>query len=131
MKKKYFLIVLTAIIIVVAFIFFFVSSAVNSKPDTAPVFFDLDDSTADFSIKKTDNTDPNYPNYWVVRNTRHTYEVLVGNSKVELDSFVGKKIVIKGNYSGRVGNQQCIVNKCHPIGGKSAMIDIDSIQEVE
>lgn len=125
-KKKFFLVILPVTIIIVVLILFFVSGAMNPLPHTAPVYFSLNESTADFSIKKTDNTDPNYPNYWVVHDTD---EVFVGTSKVELDPFVGKKIIIHGNYSGRIGNQQCIVNKCHPL--KGAMIDIDSIQEVE
>jgi len=110
----------------VVLILFFVSVVFNSRPNTAPVYFSLNESTADFSIKKTDNTDPNYPNYWVIHDTD---EVFVGTSQVELDPFVGKKVVIQGSYSGRIGNQQCIVNKCHPL--KGAMIDIYSIQEVE
>lgn len=123
---KFFLIILSPIIILVVLILFFVSGAFNSRPNTAPVYFSLDEPTSYFSIKKTDSADPNYPNYLVVHNTD---SVFVGTSQVELDPFVGKKIVIQGNYSGRIGNQQCIVNKCHPL--KGAMIDIDSIQEVE
>lgn len=134
MEKKIFPILLTSIlsvtaVIVLALILFFgfVVFKLNPNPVTAPVYFTLNDPIAYYSIKKTDNTDSNYPNYFVVHDTD---EVFVGTSQVELDPFVGKKIAIQGNYSGRIGNEQCIVNKCHSLSGKSAMIDIDSIQEV-
>lgn len=132
MERKDLPILLTSIlsvtsVIILALILFsyFFSLKLNPNPNTSAVYFTLNDPTANYSIKKTDNADPNYPNYFVVHNTD---EVFVGNSQVELDPFVNKKIVIQGSYSGRVGNQQCIVNKCHPL--KGAMIDIDSIQEV-
>lgn len=126
MKKKVLLILLTPIAIVVLLALFFVFVVLRSDPNTSPVFFSLNDPKAYYLIKKTDGTDRNYPNYWVVHNND---EVFVGNSKVDLDPFVGKRISIKGNYSGRIAKQQCIINKCHPLTG--AIIDIDSIQEVK
>ena len=91
-----------------------------SDNDTAPVHFSLNDRKAYYSIYKTGS------DYWVVYNKDM---VLVGNSKVALEPFIGKRIKISGNYSGRIGEKQCIINKCHAL--KGAMIDIDSIQEVK
>ncbi|MFH1535816.1 MAG: hypothetical protein ABIC96_01965 [Patescibacteria group bacterium] len=126
MKSKVLLILLVPIaitIIALIIILIWVIAAINSNEHTAPVFFSLDDPTAYYSIKKTDSINFNYPIYLVVHNND---SVFVGNSKIELDPFVGKKVIIKGDYSGRIGKQQCIVNKCHPLEG--AMIDIESIK---
>ena len=126
-KKMWWILLIPAVpiaLVVMAAIFWIL---VAMKPDdhTSPVFFSLDDPKAYYSITKTEDVDQKYPTYGVVHNND---EVYVGNSKVALDPFVGKRVIIKGKYSGRIGDKQCIVTTCHPLGG--AMIDIDSVSEV-
>jgi hypothetical protein len=120
MKKKTILFILIpfAVIVMAALIRNFIPKW--SDNDTSPVYFPLNDPKAYYSINKTGS------DYWVVHNKDM---VFVGNSKVTLESFISKRIKINGNYSGRIGDQQCIVNKCHAL--KGAMIDIYSIQEVK
>ena len=63
------------------------------------------------------------------KTSKDNMEVEVGNSKIALDPFVGKNVIINGSYAGRIG-KQCIVDRCtkDKVG---AVIDIDYIQLVK
>ncbi|MEX2028421.1 MAG: hypothetical protein WD988_02880 [Candidatus Curtissbacteria bacterium] len=54
------------------------------------------------------------------------FRVTVGNSKVELESFIGKDVIVtKGKFVG--SSKQCIVNKCTDIRSSFVVLDIDAL----
>jgi hypothetical protein len=97
-----------------------------------PVFFALDEESAQYTIKKY--IDGSSSNYFVVYKPpvgkeAEISEILVGKSKIDLDKYVRKNLRIIGSYSGRFDDIQCIRDNCHRIG-KSLVIDIDKIEEI-
>lgn len=59
----------------------------------------------------------------------------IGNSKVELDPYLGKSLRIQGSFRKTYTNTQCISGKCHQIFTdpkiKAAVIDIKSIKVLQ
>ena len=61
-----------------------------------------------------------------------TISMFIGNSKVELEPFLGKPLKIKGSFRKTYSDTQCIVEKCHKFSTrqpytKAAVVDIESI----
>lgn len=102
--------------------------------ERGPVDFFLDERNATYSIEKSLSFDGS-PRYWIHYSNHENRRtpgasIMVGNSDVELDSFVGKSIRIDGDYSGHFAKEQCIVSRCVPIGNWM-VIDVFSIMERE
>ncbi len=55
------------------------------------------------------------------------FRVTVGNSKVELEPFISKDVIVtQGKFVG--SSKQCIVNKCTDIRSSYVVLDIDSLE---
>ena len=129
-KRKHLVLILGLFVFIVFFTTF-----LKGRPSS--VYFSLNDKDGYYSIAKS-KADPSgrpQPLYTVVykplngnKDFKAAY-ITVGNSEVELESYLSKDIIISGDYSGRVPNEQCIVNNCYPIGGDHVVIDIEEIQE--
>ena len=127
--KKIILIPIGLIVLLFGILFL---AIIGANPHTASVAFSLNDPNASYTITKHEGLNKSeLPNYMVSYHTKKDgIEVEVGDSKVPLESYVGKKIHINGIYNGRVADKQCIVNVCdYKVGG--AAIDITSVQLVK
>lgn len=146
MKQKLLLILTIVITFVVGFFILIVYLMTTDKP---PMFFPLNDSQGKYTILKSQagNVPCNYkeekaqnyyggPLRYIVRyEGKHVFsgigptdcfEILVGRSEQELESFMGKQVRIKGDFDS--SSQQCIQNKCENIFGPYVVLDIDSIK---
>lgn len=87
----------------------------------------------------------NYIRLYRITKKHYEAKTMIGNSKVDLEPFVGKKVKIEYDFSRRpnkggfprliMAKEQCIRNKCHPISKEnpeleSEVIDINSITVV-
>src|SRR6185312_11141352 len=102
MKRKVFSIavIIISIFIIVFLVWIFISFSSPYSPE-APVFFSLNDPHASYSIDKLGGDKPNQlPLYLVVHKLpqykREGDEIFVGTSKIPLNPYVGKNIVIDG-----------------------------------
>lgn len=117
-----------------------------------PQFFPLNNTKARYTIVKSSKSlDQSYeekiatdsyklrePRYYVEYrgndvfgddHKRNFFRINVGNSKVDLEPFIGKDVVItKGKFVD--SSKQCIVNKCIDIGGW-VVLDIYELRVVK
>lgn len=120
-------------------IFFFGLANSTSLPPSAPP--NWDSPSAMYIIKKEHE---NYLIHYNIGGEEGDY--FVGNSKIDLSNYVGKKAVIKGNFPknfsemmSNISNTQCIQDRCHNIfnpkfwegqNQNTSVINIDEISEV-
>lgn len=118
-----------------------------TKPE--PQFFPLDDKDAIYTIAKspiamnnnlqiTTQNNPSDKYYfvkykgehiWTALEAKNSFAVLVGNSKVDLKNFVGKRVQIMGKFVG--SSKQCILEDCQDIFGPWVVLNIDSVTLVQ
>lgn len=133
---------------VILFVFWFVRAIFT---DDTPEFFPLNNSKARYTIMKsskvvqgndekeaTNSYEFPQPNYyveyrgdsvWLDDTNNKFFRIIVGNSKVDLEPFIGKDVMItKGKFVG--SSKQCIVNKCIDIG-PYAVLDIYELKVVK
>lgn len=116
--------------------------------DKAPQFFPLQNQQARYTIVKstslvqgtvesglTNESDPEakyfveYRGDGIVGVTEEStfFRVLVGDSQVELEPFVGKDVSLtRGEFVS--SSQQCIVGRCVDIYGPWVVLDIDGLE---
>lgn len=113
--------------------------------DKLPQFFPLNNSRARYTIVRyskvqmssekvaTDSPELPEPRYYVEYRGDNVFmgykffRIMVGNSKIDLEPFIGKDVIItKGEFVG--SGKQCIVNKCIDIAGPYAVLDIDGLK---
>lgn len=58
------------------------------------------------------------------------FRITVGNSKVDLESLIGEKIIVtEGDFVS--SSEQCVQDKCIDVGGPLVVLDIEEIQVLE
>ncbi len=93
--------------------------------EPAPQLFPLNNPKAQYRIEKSEN------NVYTIAykdNSQDIKGVMIGNSKINLDQFIGKNVQIKGEFKNRK-DTQCIAGKCQYIYGPYVALDIFDIQE--
>jgi hypothetical protein len=150
MNKKLKLILIVFLSIGVFFLWF-VWQLINEQP---PEFFPLDNHLARYTIIKSStlfqgwdkgamrsySQVPDLDSRYYVEyrgegvfndeKKNNFFRITVGNSKVDLSTFIDKDVrIIKGKFVS--SSKQCIVNNCVDIYGPYIVLDIDSIQEAK
>lgn len=117
-----------------------------------PQFFPLNNSNARYTIVKssklgqgwvekvaTNSTELPAPRYYVEYRgdgvfaddqNKHFFRVTVGNSKVDLEPFIGKDVLVtKGKFVN--SSKQCIAGKCIDIYGPFVVLDIGGLEVIK
>lgn len=142
--KKILAIIIISIVLLISW---FIYAVITDEP---PHFFPLNDIQANYKITKDcpNNQGWNksityqggdaycleYTGNNVVwkeeYNNANFYRITIGNSKIDLESYIGKQVKnIKGKY--RSSSKQCILNKCTDISGPYVVLDIDNLEIVK
>ena len=118
----------------------FYQDVVSENLDYSPIpDYDLNDPNEEFTIRE-DNIG-NYMLHVYNRNNKLEYNLppfitknqpsyYVGESKVDLEPYVGKTISIKGHFAIKTTDTQCMAGRCHKLfshGGKASVVNIDAV----
>lgn len=145
MKKIVITILVIVLLAIFAFIGWFVRSILNDDP---PQFFPLNKAESRYTIIKSsklmqgwgethaaDVVELQQQRYYVEyrgdgvfmnEQNRNFFRVTVGDSKVDLEPFIGKDVLItKGEFVS--STKQCIVGKCIDIRAPFVVLNIDEI----
>lgn len=126
------------------FVYEFASgNAFKDEDRSIPVEFSLNDYHAKYTIQKNDYPGITYysvvytpddpsKNYYMNTGNIHekSLDVVISNSKVNLEPYVGKNVKIDGAYNYYFSKTQCIQGVCKNLGFP-AQIDINSLQQVQ
>ncbi len=130
-SNKLIFIICTVLIFLTVFIWY------NFIRDNTPQFFPFNETRGEYTIAKETGTNifevkyigPN--SFTSTENSDLSVTVIVGKSNVELEPYLGKKVMItKGEFQSGF-TKQCIINTCIGIGGPYAAVIINEIHEVE
>lgn len=94
------------------------------------MFFPFDDKLASYTVireneryllkyETTSDRNKDFP---------RNIDILMGKSEVDLQSFIGKKVIIDGEFA--YSRKQCITGKCIDIGN-FPVLDIKSINQAD
>lgn len=145
-KKVLLTVLLTVGLGVLLFVGWFVWAIVS---EDQPQFFPLNNSKARYTIVKsskmgqgwdekeaTNSSELPEPRYYVEYrgnnvfaddHNNNFFRVTVGNSKIDLEPFIGKDVVVtKGKFVS--SSKQCIVYKCIDIYGPFVVLNVDELQ---
>ncbi len=89
--------------------------------------FIMDDKDAFYTITKDDLYFVSYFKSKEATSTPTT-SILVGNSPIDLDPYIGKSLKITGWFKDTYGYRQCVVDSCRELQTKSVVIDITKIE---
>jgi len=127
-------------ICLLVFVGFFIYSFFTHK---APIFFPLDNMQGTYQVIKSPIRGNNPPTvsfsssdpYYLIRYTGDrifplhsgdTFSILIGESPVDLAPFVGKYVVVQGEFVG--SSRQCVREQCISIKGPWVVLNIKEIQ---
>lgn len=131
---------------IVAFVAWFVWAIITDEP---PHFFPLDNVQAEYRVSKkcpngqgwNEQVQAEGEGYCIeykgsdvfsndVQGNTNFFRITVGQSKINLEPFVGKRVKnIKGKYVS--SNKQCVNGKCIDIGGPYVVLNIDELDLAE
>ena len=118
--KKIFLGIGIVVFAISAYIFYWIFFGYRE-----PQFFPLDDVHASYQI--TQDTQGTYSVYYSGKSPFNINSVLIGNSKFNVEIFVGKNVKVTGEFVS--SDKQCIADVCKNIYGPYVVLDIYSIKE--
>lgn len=109
--------------------------------DSVPHFFPFDDPDATYTVQKEEfyslrynsTSDRNKSIDCGTDNGIRTckevitkdYTIIIGNSPVDLDPFIGKQLIVTGNFDST--KEQCIKGECKSLSSSWAVANIESI----